>query len=405
MGALLLFGAFLRFFPSSGYPLIGYDERLYVRYVEQLGKYGPAAYPDIVEAYTTLQRSRPEAMLPPTRALFLLGGWSWRAMFGGTAFDALRHVSALAGVGAMLVAAGFGARLGGRAWALAATALMAVAPLQVHLAQRALIDGFFAFWAVLALWALYECLQRPPAQPGKWLAVYGVALVGLGLTKESALFVYAPLLGLLLLNPYARFGRAGRPVWVVTLAAPALAVGLLIVLCGGWEPLRAAFLAFRYQPPAPTPHGPNYVYLTGGGPWHRYLLDWTILCPGVTFLAVAGLMRGRARGDLGPEDTRGRILLFLGAFVVATYLELHLVLGGMNLRHTTIWDLPLRLLALGQLVPWARRFGARRDLVLALGVLILCALDLWTYHRMFVEAGIYDPVPEPMLRALEVLRR
>ena len=38
---------------------------------------------------------------------------------------------------------------------------MAFAPTQIHMSQHALVDGFFAFWALLCLWLLWENLQTP----------------------------------------------------------------------------------------------------------------------------------------------------------------------------------------------------------------------------------------------------
>ncbi len=74
--------------------------------------------------------------------------------------------------------------------ALGAFALMAFSPLQIHMSQHALADGFFEFWALGTLWALWECL-RQPAHKG-WLTAYAAGLALMVTTKENAFFVWSP---------------------------------------------------------------------------------------------------------------------------------------------------------------------------------------------------------------------
>jgi 4-amino-4-deoxy-L-arabinose transferase-like glycosyltransferase len=94
--------------------------------------------------------------------------------------------------------------MGGLRIALCVAALMACAPTQIHMSQHALIDGFFAFWATLCVWLLWENLRRPGDL--RWLFGLGAALALLVITKENAMFVYIGLLGLLAMNFWLRFG-------------------------------------------------------------------------------------------------------------------------------------------------------------------------------------------------------
>ena len=397
--ALLSVGVFLRFFPSSGFPVTGYDEHLYSQYLHQLDLVGPWNYPDLVEAYLDRQAKVEMAMLPPTRVGFLLPAWAWHRLTGVPELVAVRTLAALASCMALAVTAGFAGRLGGRGRALAALALMACAPLQIHLAQRALIDGYFAFWTVLALWTLWECLQRPETGrevTSPWLWAYGGSLAAMVLTKENAAFVFAAFVGLLALAPWVRFGpgqqRPGRTLWVMTFAAPAVGFAVLILLCGGMLPLVNA-LRLNVQKSVVL----LYAIRTGNGPWQRYLLDLLTLSPAVVLLAVGGVFGARRGGRDGA--------FLLAGFVVLTYAMMCQLRHGMNLRYGAIWDLPIRLLALGQLAALCERFKARRDLVFALGVLVLAGLDLRSYYQMFVVGAVYDPVPADMLRVLEILKR
>lgn len=396
LAALFAFGVFLRVFPSSGFQVVGFDERLYSAYLSQLDRVGVTGYPNVVEAYLERQTKVETAMLPPTRAGFLLPAWAWHRVSGTSTLGSVRAISALASCLALGVAAAFAGRLGGRGWAVATLALMACAPLQVHLAQRALIDGYFAFWALMALWSLWECLQRTPETPttGPFLWTYGGALAVMVLTKENAAFVFAALVGLLALAPWGRFGfaRPGRTLWLMTFVAPAVAMAVLIILCGGADRFVGA-LRLNVQKSLTL----LYALRTGDGPWHRYLLDLVTLSPAVVVLAIGGMFQARRGG-------RGAALLFLTGFVLLTYAAMCQVRYGMNLRYGAIWDLPLRLLALSALAAVCEVGKARRDLFFALGVLVLSGMDLWAYQRFFVTGAIYDPVPAEMLRVLDILK-
>src|SRR5581483_9207158 len=67
----------------------------------------------------------------------------------------------------------------------AVLALLAFSPLQIHLAQHALIDGVFTFWAVLSLWLLWESLRQP--NNIRLRAPFALSLAGMVITKENSL--------------------------------------------------------------------------------------------------------------------------------------------------------------------------------------------------------------------------
>ncbi len=86
------------------------------------------------------------------------------------------------------------------------------------MAQHALIDGFFAFWATLSLWFLWENLRRP--NDWRWLVAYTVSLAAMVLTKENAAFAYFGLLVLLAVNRWAKFGTITNKLLLLTIAGP-----------------------------------------------------------------------------------------------------------------------------------------------------------------------------------------
>ena len=388
LAGLLAGGIFLRVYPSAAFDGVGFDEHLYRIYVGQLGLVGLLGYPDITEAYIEKQASLPSAILPPTRFLYIYCAHLWRGVFGGGPLPALHAVSCLFSVLMLGLAALWSWRLGGRAVCLGVTALMACAPTEIHMSQHALIDGFFAFWASLALWALWESLRNPERLG--WQLLYAGALALMVLTKENAFFIYLALLGLLGLNLKLRFGTVTSRLLLLSFAGPLLGLVVLLFLAGGVENFVGV-----YRLLVAKAYTLEYAIKTGDGPWHRYLVDLLLSSPLTLLLAVGAAFRVRFKDKSA--------LYFLG-FIALTYALMCSVKYGMNLRYATVWNLPLRYLAFAQLLVWARFGGARAPLFLAVGVGALCAYDLRQYTVFFVQNDLYELVSEGLLRALKILK-
>lgn len=383
-----LAGIALRVYPSASFNGIGYDEALYRGYVNDLIANGLTSYPDLAESYVERQTALPAAILPPTRFLYIFSAHLWHQATGDEALVALHRVSCLFSILMLFAAGAFAWRLGGSRVALAVLVLMACAPTQIHMSQHALIDGFFAFWATLSLWFLWENLRQPNNL--RWLILYTASLALMVITKENAVFAYAGLLALIGTNRWLRFGTVTRPLLLLTLAGPLLGLVVLIALCGS----AMTFINTYWLLVAKASVLP-YAIATGDGPWYRYLLELLLVSPLVFLLAWGAIFR------LKPGNKEA---LFLLVFVSATYLIMCNVRYGMNLRYTNMWDMPLRYLAvlcLCDLSQWFRRYQAT---AIVLAVILLAAFDLRQYHIFFVKYGLYELVTGGLLRAVQILK-
>jgi hypothetical protein len=382
-----LIGIFLRVYPSSSFTAIGYDEGLYRGYVSDLINHGITSYPDFAEHYVERQQQLPAAILPPTRFLYIFSAYLWHEVTGADALLSLHRVSCLFSILLLFAGAGFAWRLAGPSWALGVFALMSCAPTQIHMAQHALIDGFFAFWATTSLWLLWENLRRPN-DPLR-LSLFTASLALMVLTKENAVFAYFGLLVLFGMNRWLRFGTVTRGLLLVMVAGPLAGVVLLIFLCGGAETF---YLTYRLlvSKASVLP----YAIATGDGPWHRYLVDLLLASPAIFLLAWGAIFRVK----LADKES-----LYLITFMAGTYLVMCNVRYGMNLRYTNMWDMPLRYLAVACLSDVTRSFR-RRELVLVLAIALLCAIDLRQYYIFFVQHDLYELVTAGLLRALQILK-
>jgi len=403
--ALLFGGTVLRFHSSASMKGVGFDEILYRVYVQVMDVRGVMNYDDATQAYLAGQ-SRPNAKaeLPPTRFLYIFSGYLWkRAAYGDAApvdlkkagaidrdpaLCSLRRVSALFSVLLMAAAGAAAWRIAGRAAGLGVLALMACAPLQIHMSQHAMIDGFLAFWATMSLWSLWENLRQPGN--ARWLFVYSASLVCLVLTKENAFFVFCALAGLLALNRWTKWGKLTRPLLLATFLAPLGGVVILVTLAGG-----VSNFVNVYRLLVANAQHLDYAIQTGDGPWYRYLIDLMVLTPVVLCLALAAAFRNWRESNWTP---------YVVGFVAISYAIMCNVRYGMNLRYATIWDFPLCLLAFSQIVSFsqaAKQWG--RQIVIAL-VALLCVQELSQYHTFFVREGLYELGPYDLLHAVKILK-
>ena len=389
LGFLLvaILGLFLRIYPSAGFTGLGYDEGLYRGYVTDLINHGITSYPDFAEHYVETQQKLPAVILPPTRFLYIFSAYLWHEITGAEALLSLHRISCLFSILLLFAAAAFTWRLAGPAWALGVFALMSCAPTQIHMAQHALIDGFFAFWATMCVWLLWGNLRRPNHKLR--LALFAVSLALMVLTKENAVFAYVGLLALLAANRWLHFGTITRTLLLVTVAAPLAGLVILIFLCGSAETF-----VMTYRLVVSKASVLPYAIATGDGPWYRYLVDLLLASPIIFLLAWAAIFR------LKFADKPS---LYLLTFVVSTYLLMCNIRYGMNLRYTNMWDMPLRYLALGCLADVTRSLR-RSEMFMVAAVVLLCAVDLRQYYIFFVQHDLYELVTAGLLRALQILK-
>jgi len=280
-------------------------------------------------------------MPPPTRFLYPFCASLVRSASGLDAHRSLVFVSALFTTFSLLLAAAFTHRLAGPAISLGVTALLAVTMNQIQQAQHAMIDGFFATWALLALWSFWEIVQRPGQR--LWTALYTVSLAAMVLTKENSFFVVVALGGLLILNRWFQFGTVTPRLWILTFVGPLAGFVGLILLTGGID----VFMGMQKLQLAKI-KTTEWAVNNGDGPWYRYLVDLTVVSPLVMLLAIGQTFQLRWR-DKG--------LWLLVAFVLMTFAMMANIKYGLSVRYTTIWDMPLRFLAVAQLARLSTRAG------------------------------------------------
>jgi hypothetical protein len=139
----------------------------------------------------------------------------------------------------------------------------------------------------------------------------------------------------------------------------------------------------------------EYAVLTGDGPWYRYLVDLLLVSPVVLLLAICSVFRLT-------RDSKVEWFFFI--FIAATYAIMCNIKYGMNLRYANMWDLPLRVLAVGQLATFAGLANRRSNIVMAVSVITVCAIEFQQYIILAVNFPLYELITPHLLRAFGILK-
>lgn len=356
------------------------DELVYIRYATQISADGLSQFRPLAQEYA----SNPSLWVYPNplRVLYILltalGCRLAEACSGAT----VAAVSFLSGIALVLLTLIIAWRMFGEQVALLSGLLATVSPLQLALSRRAWQDGFFSLTVLLALWAFWE-RDRSPRKG--WDILLGCALLAALLTKESAVILVIGFLGAFMYRKLSTGVPLTRSILAALLLPMALAALALLILIPDPSLLIRVYSGWLSATGAGA-----YAIAYSQGPWFRYLIDFLLLSPLTTLLAVGYYFR-----PAGEQRER-----FLGHSTLILFLAFSL-LALKNVRYVSFLDIPVRILAVLTLTslshhPAFARVG-ERGVILA--VLLLAAYDLSLFHAIFIGGGVYDPVTATLAKA------
>lgn len=353
------------------------DEGSYLRYAARIARDGPQALPALAREH--LEDPLGRATEPPPIRLAVVLPDALAVWLLGADYPSLQRVSLVAFLGLLIIAfLGFRQAAGDEV-AMGVTLLLAVSPLQLGMARRALGDSLNTTLWTASILLCTEGLAN--AWRRGWLlvgAVFGVTM----LVKEANLILVPIALALVAIDvlrrrrppsPYALAGTTVVPLALATVATVLAAgdVGTAI------ENVRATFTQAAEN---------TYAVRFGGGPWYRYVVDFLLLSPWTTLLYVTwlGMLAATRRTD--PRLLAWTLLPIL--YLVALSPTARFVRWAMPL------DVPIRLGAVLSIAGILRERAAVAQ-VAVLGILML--VDVRSFLNLFVTASIYDPTSAILL--------
>ena len=365
------------------------DEGYYRSYAERISSAGASELRVLCDEF--LADEALQVFPHPLRLGYLGAAALWVAIWGAT-FQALSWLS----LSSHLLTTGlnffFARRHFGERRALLITALTGFSSLGLALGRRALMDSFATLTATLAVWLFLELRARPSRRNQ---IAFALAFFLAQLTRETAFFLALPFLAFLAFKARQDCPGLEPRRAALLVAGPVAVCGLLYLLvAGGLEPV-VELARIVLASPSTNPYALAY----GSGPWYRYLIDFLLLSPGPTLLALGylGVLTARLRrGEAAAPE------VFFAALVVGLLLVHSLF--TKNVRYLAILDLPIRIFAVMMLdeLDSLRDRRWRRNALLA-AVAALCWVDYRTFYELFVSGEIYDPTTYFLAAARRVI--
>jgi hypothetical protein len=231
------------------------------------------------------------------------------------------------------------------------------------------------------VWIFLEVLKDPGS--GRKRLLFMAVLTGMVLVKEISVLLVAPCLVFLLYERLARGIPHDPRRFAVCFGVPAVVVASILTLAaGGVGPLRELLTIVLSSPDTN-----RYAIRFGSGPWFRVILDFLLLSPWPTLLAIGWFWVTSSRLRAGEYDRESVYL----AFVIAT-LILVLSFFTKNIRYGAVLELPIRVFAVLLVCDFCRgRSAVRTGLVSGAVVAILCWLDWKSFEVYWVQHQGYDP--------------
>jgi 4-amino-4-deoxy-L-arabinose transferase-like glycosyltransferase len=360
----------------------GPDEAHYRTYMSLVDQQGAAAYGSFFSDYVDNEE---RWLFPNPLRLAYITLIGVTAKWLGPSFETLSWISLVAHLLCILAGYAFARRTLGDPRALLIAALIAFSPLWMALARRGLGDTLSTLAAILAIWTFWEALFE--RERWRWHVLFATSFAFGMLVKETAVLLAIPFAAVLAYEGIARKRRDVLLPMALALGAPVVFCGAVWWIAAGSLDLLLRLLGVILESPASNEYAIRY----GGGPWFRYLLDFLLLSPLTTLLAIAAagalVVRGRR------ADPAVAYLLAVGAGVLIAY-------GAFtkNVRYVAVLDFPIRVLTIWLVWELLRPRGARVALLASGALVILLAwADYTSFHAIFVDGGLYEAMSAPLL--------
>jgi 4-amino-4-deoxy-L-arabinose transferase-like glycosyltransferase len=355
------------------------DDGYYLRYMQRVRADGLAAFPGLFDEWNATPKDW--IYPPPSRVGFIVVSALWAALFGAT-IHALQLLSLASHLLLCFVNYFFARRHFGEVKALFVAILIGFSTLLMGLSRLPLTDSFIALCMMTTVWLFLDLVQRPVTLARSVPFMASLALMVL--VKELSVLLVVPFVLFVLYERFVRKTPHDLARLAIVFAIPALvAIAVLLLAAGGGSTL-VRTMTIVMNSPATN----RYSIAVGSGPWFRMILDFLLLSPVPTLLAVGWFAIAAWKHRAGEYD---RTTFLLG--LIAASLIFLFSFFTKNVRYGVVLELPIRVfsvLMIGALV--GNEKSTRSTVLAGLVVALVCWLDWRSFELFWVRYHGYDPV-------------
>ncbi len=302
--------------------------------------------------------------------------------------DSKRAISAFCSLCYLLLLAGsflFVNSYFGTLWGLIALLLLAVSPLELAMARRALMDMPAMAFSSLSCFMLWHFARNRKRFYAFLFIVIFIAAISL---KETSVLL-VPFFALVLL--YLKLKKETAMSYLtaacLVIIPPLVVAGLYLLTYG-----RENMMAILHAMAEPS----DYSAYWGQGPWYRTLIDFMMLSPFVLALGLAFIGHSLLNEETGLDSW---YIIALAAYIIVCYSLL-----PKNVRYCILFDLPLRIMAAGFIVTVVSLPKSKKaKLSVAAVFIFLIAFDIHSFYMYFIEGEMYDTISFNLLEANRII--
>lgn len=383
---LIIFSLFsiYKYIPQENNFAKGADEGHYLGYAKYISDNGIKSYPKLFEEVV---KNKDYWIWPsPLRVGYFLLSGVWLKIFGSS-FRSLANLSFVCYILFLLISLYFSKRYFGKGIATLFVLLLAFSPLAMAMAKRALSDSTGNLFTIFSIWLFLHFLSEKKVLNFILFLIFYVYSI---LIREQSILLICFFALFFLIYKYI-YKRDIRGIYFSgIILVPSFTVGLVWLISS--QSLGNLISMIKITRALPAINEYSVVFCRG--PWFRYIIDYFLISPLTTILALAFIVYALINREIFRDY---KISYFIILFLVL-YLLLSSFDYNKNIRYAMSLDMIIRLFTVFILKEIFKKSKFMADFVFFI-VLFLCLNDYLNFMELFCHKNIYDPVSFTLLKA------
>lgn len=355
------------------------DEYFYLSYAKQISQTGLSGFKDLTTWYSQSEKNRYHPS--PLRAGYILLAVLFINIFGPT-FSALVILSFVSLALSCLIFYHYAKKNFPEHIALLFVFLMSASPLALGMSHVALSESLIYLLLGTSAWLFLDFLQRPTR---KTLVILTSVLFFSLLVKETTcLFILFILIFSWLAKRKFSIKIAKKDLLILTIVPPLLTITFYLFLLGLENfalGLHSIYLTHFVD------QANSYALYFSSGPWYRYLVDFMIISPVMTTIAI-----GYSFHLIVKEKPDWKAIYFL-IYSLVTFIPLSLLKHSKVVRFVVNLEMVIALFCAFAIVELLKEDLNQKKSIKA--ALILITIFIFSYHQfltIFLSPFLLDPI-------------
>jgi len=366
----------------------GADEGHYLAYSKYLSENGIKGYPKLFEEHV---RNKENWIWPsPLRVGYFLLSSFWFKIFG-PGFRSLANLSFICYILFLLFSLYFSNRYFGKGVSSLFVLLLAFSPLTMAMAKRALSDSMGNMFIALSIWLFLSFLTDKKIFNFILFVVFYAFSI---LTREQSILLILFFSFYFLIYKYIYKANIQKFYFLAVIFMPVFGAGLVWLISS--QSFTNVILMIKLTRILPTIN--EYSVLFCRGPWFRYIIDYLLISPLVTILALSFIIYSLTNREIFKDY---KISYFLMLFLVL-YILLSSFDYNKNIRYAISLDMIMRFFVIFMLKEIFKKLKFATDYIF-ITVLFLCFIDYLNFIDLFCQKNIYDPISFVLLKVRQFI--